>query len=1311
MFGVLQKANRFFHTVSFYSGLIDHCFSLTNPSNYLKAIHAQLLKGGIISNTYLGNRCIDLYLKSGSSIDALKAFYEIPSKNIVSWNLYLKVLVKCFDMETAGGVFDEMPERDAVSWNTIVSGYISSGFLDSAWEVFLEMRDCGVRPSGYTFSMLLCCVNCGNHAKEMHGFIFRNGGYYSNLVIGNSLIDVYGKLGLVDYSLAVFLSMKKVDVISWNSIIFSCCNSGYEKMALNKFCLMRNSAFEFDEYTVSSAISACSNLRNLGKGLQIFCLSIKMGFLWNTVVSSAAINLFSKCNRAENAIRLFEESYVFDSAICNSMIACYASHSFWEKALELFIFSLRENIRPTEFTLSSVLHSAVAFVPVEQGRQLHSLVIKTGFEFDVVVASSLVHMYSKYGFVDSALKVFVNMDYRDLIVWNTMILALTENGKLVEAIGLFKELLQSRLNPDRITFSGVLLACSYGELLEEGVTIFSSMQKHHGVDPVNEHYTYIMDMLIRAGRIDEAVDLLRTLQREPHALIWKSLLHACGDYENLELIESVAEKLMELEPYSSLHYFNFLAKTYERRCRWESLVRVRRKMEKVAKKEVVDCSWIGIRVFGGKLCYFDMAILVWPNEHPEIKNLNYAKRITVLEENSLSFLIIVNMAFIQRSNSSRRRTTPLIQGGVVIAYDAIKNHNFEEFNDIISDVLRHDMVQEGSTIMLLGVLDRVLHPMGFQIKISPKSFIGAHVRAIEEEVSRKVDTCVRMLKRSAIECEGKGVDITVKIAVGVPMKNVLVEEIIAMQSTWAILYRQSRKKLGFYIKHIPCKIAHVCDNLSLEVLRPNYIDLSIDTMKYKLLHSLSKPVPLPPSQIDESDTDSAASLCVSPLRSSVIPSNTTVLMFLSPCNEHGESGLNPQQKVSGDQNELGNKCDGSPQERDQQNNSEVAVHSTAGTTKARGDAVGPGYSEIQMKPGEYSSDTSPEEGIDAEVENKHDDDSPKSKKSQIHFYTIELGTADKINVELNSLGCSYSSIHSATNNFSCDNFLGEGGFGVVYKGMLDDGQLVAVKMQTEMNAKNIAEFHSEVHSLSFTRHTNIVTLLGYCCKDNLRILVYEYMNNRSLEWHLFDDTEGALDWNQRRDIAIGTATGLKFLHEESRGHPIIHRDVRPSKIFLTHEFVPLLGDSGLAKWKTRKFDKQRKIHGNLGYLAPECAENGFCSAKTDVYAFGILLIQLISGRRAVDTTRDDHQQPIRQWALSLIETHALHDLVDPRIGDTFCSYDLYSMARAAYYCLQTKPTLRPTMGEVLRLLMGKNDHLRHVKSNLYPVITTDANLS
>ncbi|XP_047977651.1 pentatricopeptide repeat-containing protein At1g43980, mitochondrial [Salvia hispanica] len=597
MFNLLQKAHRFHHTVSFFSGIIDQCSSLKSPSNSLKLVHAQLVKVGLnFSNIYLGNRCIDLYFKSGSPKDAVKVFDDMASKNIFSWNLYLKVLVKCFDMATARRVFDEMPERDAVSWNTVISGYVSSGFRDSAWEVFVEMRERGVGPTEFTFSLLLCCVKCRDHAKEMHCRIVKNGGCYSNLVVGNSLIDMYGKLGLVEYSLAVFWSMERVDVISWNAMISGCCKSGYERFSLHLFCVMRSSGFEVDEYTVSAVLTACSNLRNLEKGKQMFCFSTKMGFLGNAVVCSAAIDLFSKCNRLGSALRVFKESYVCDSAMYNAMIACYANHNMEENAFDLFVYSLRESIRPTDFTLSSVLHSAAVFVPVEQGSQLHSLVIKTGFEAEAIVASSLVEMYNKYGLVEFALKIFSKMASRDLIAWNTMILGLADNGKLFEAIELFEKLLESGLHPDQITYSAVLSACSYGGLLEEGMAVFSFMlQQQRGVVPINEHYTCVVNMMIQSGLINEAIDFLYSLQWEPDSRIWESLLLARGDYENLELIEAIADGLMELEPHSSLPYLIYLANTYEQRGRWESVVRLRRKMEKVTRKEVADISWIGIK--------------------------------------------------------------------------------------------------------------------------------------------------------------------------------------------------------------------------------------------------------------------------------------------------------------------------------------------------------------------------------------------------------------------------------------------------------------------------------------------------------------------------------------------------------------------------------------------------------------------------------------------------------------------------------------------------------------------------------------------
>ncbi|GFS37580.1 tetratricopeptide repeat (TPR)-like superfamily protein [Actinidia rufa] len=372
----LSKAHSL-HTksLSFYSNLIDHCLS-TKSLDFCKLIHAQVVKVGFNTHTFLGNRCIDLYSKVGTVSDALKAFDDIDYKSVISWNICLRVYVKSGNLESARNLFDEMPERDVVSWNSMMSGYASNGYLGNALEVWGEMRNAGMRPNEFTFSILASSVTSACHGKQIHGSMMRSGVNLSNVIVGNSFIDMYGTLGLMDYALGVFLTMEEVDVISWNSLISGCCKSGHGVLALNQFCLMLSLGYSPDEFTISTVITICTNLRYLEKGKQFFAFCLKIGFLSNTTVSSAAIDLFSKCNRLEDSIKLFEETSISDSVVCNSMISSYARHGFGEDALQLFVFSFRENLRPTEFTISSVLSSASSLLPDEQGTQLHSLVVK-----------------------------------------------------------------------------------------------------------------------------------------------------------------------------------------------------------------------------------------------------------------------------------------------------------------------------------------------------------------------------------------------------------------------------------------------------------------------------------------------------------------------------------------------------------------------------------------------------------------------------------------------------------------------------------------------------------------------------------------------------------------------------------------------------------------------------------------------------------------------------------------------------------------------------------------------------------------------
>ncbi|XP_027339065.1 pentatricopeptide repeat-containing protein At1g43980, mitochondrial [Abrus precatorius] len=624
MYPILKQTQAPHTTLSYCSLLLEHCLS-HKSLNLVKTVHAHFLKLGLNTYTYLGNRCLDLYSEFGHINDALKVFDDISHKNSTSWNICMKGLLKSGQLGRARHVFDAMPVRDAVSWNSLISGYASHGFVSHALELFVEMQGNGVRPSGFTFSILMSLVSSPCHAKQIHCRMIRSGIDLSNVVLGNSLITMYGKLGLVDCAFGVILTMKQFDVISWNSLIWAFHRAGYHELALEQFYNMRAMELLLDEFTCSILMSVCSNLRDLDKGKQVFAFCFKMGFVYNSIVSSAAIDFFSKCNRLEDSVRLFEEQGQWDSALCNSMISCYARHDLGEDALQLFVLTLRKNIRPTEYMVSCLPSSVSIFLPVEMGNQIHSLVPKLGFELDAVVANSLVDMYAKFGFIDDALNIFNSMKVKDLVSWNTIMMGLTYNGKVSVTMDLFRELIREGIEPDRITLTAVLLACSYGSLVDEGIEIFSSMEMEFGVKPGEEHYACIVEMLSKAGKLKEAIDILETMPYRTNSDIWRSILSACATYGDLLVIERVAKKIMDREPQTSLPYL-VLAEAYQIRGRWESMVRMRKAVENRGTKEFIGYSWVGIKNhvytfssnqlqhYGGKDLYLLLNLLVWEME-------------------------------------------------------------------------------------------------------------------------------------------------------------------------------------------------------------------------------------------------------------------------------------------------------------------------------------------------------------------------------------------------------------------------------------------------------------------------------------------------------------------------------------------------------------------------------------------------------------------------------------------------------------------------------------------------------------------------
>ncbi|CAN0839407.1 Serine/threonine-protein kinase RIPK, partial [Linum grandiflorum] len=288
-----------------------------------------------------------------------------------------------------------------------------------------------------------------------------------------------------------------------------------------------------------------------------------------------------------------------------------------------------------------------------------------------------------------------------------------------------------------------------------------------------------------------------------------------------------------------------------------------------------------------------------------------------------------------------------------------------------------------------------------------------------------------------------------------------------------------------------------------------------------------------------------------------------------------------------------------------------------------------------------------------------------------------------------------------TQSFSSTNFLGEGGFGPVHKGFIDDklrpgvlkAQPVAVKLLDLDGLQGHREWLTEVIFLGQLRHPHLVKLIGYCCEEEHRLLVYEYMPRGSLEHHLFRRYSASLPWSTRMKIAEGAAKGLQFLHESQK--PVIYRDFKASNILLDSDFTAKLSDFGLAKDGPEGSDTHisTRVMGTHGYAAPEYIMTGHLTSMSDVYSFGVVLLELLSGRRSVDKARPPREQNLVEWARPMLnDPRKLNRIMDPRLEGQYSETGARKAAALAYQCLSHRPKHRPTMSMVVQTLGPLKDY-------------------
>ncbi|KAJ6927837.1 hypothetical protein NC651_011756 [Populus alba x Populus x berolinensis] len=420
---------------------------------------------------------------------------------------------------------------------------------------------------------------------------------------------MYVKFGLLHDAQDVFDKMPDRNVVSWTTMISAYSAAKLNDKALEFLVLMLREGVRPNMFTYSSVLRACDGLFNLR---QLHCCIIKIGLDSDVFVRSALIDVYSRWGELENALRVFDEMATGDLVVWSSIIAGFAQNSDGDEALRLFKRMKRAGFLAQQTTLTSVLRACTGLALLELGRQVHVHVLK--YDQDLILNNALLDMYCKCGSLEDANAVFVRMVEKDVISWSTMIAGLAQNGYSKEALKLFESMKVLGIKPNYVTIVGVLFACSHAGLVEEGLYYFHSMKELFEIDPGREHYGCMIDLLGRAGRLSEALDLINEMECEPDAVTWRALLNACRVHRNVDVAIHAAKQILRLDPQDAGTYV-LLSNIYANTQRWNDVAEVRRAMTNRGIKKEPGCSWIEV----SKQIH---AFILGDRSHPQISEIN-----------------------------------------------------------------------------------------------------------------------------------------------------------------------------------------------------------------------------------------------------------------------------------------------------------------------------------------------------------------------------------------------------------------------------------------------------------------------------------------------------------------------------------------------------------------------------------------------------------------------------------------------------------------------------------------------------------------
>ncbi|KAL8247940.1 hypothetical protein R6Q59_009156 [Mikania micrantha] len=548
-----------------YTTALAHC---ADCEEFLFGTQLQSLvvKNGMQCEGFIGNALITLYAKWEHIVEAEKAF-------------------------------DEMPSRDLVSWNAILSGYSQEGSYEvEANLTFIEMIRFGLKLDHVSFtSAVSACGHARNLGlgKQIHGLVIKKG-YGVHESVCNVLISTYSKCDQIKDAKVVFEGMVNRNVVSWTTMI-----SISEEHAVSLFCDMRMNDVYPNEVTFVGLIHAICANNMVKEGETVHGLCIKSSFFVELVIANSFITMYAKFESIKDAIKVFEEIKHKVIISWNALISGFTLNKMFQEALNTFSSTIKES-KPNEYTFGSVLSAIASFetISLSYGQWCHSYLLKLGLNKDPIVSGALLDMYAKRGSINESCKVFDEIKNKNQVAWTAIISAHSRHGDYESVIKLYEDIKNQSFEPDSITFLSVLTACGRKGMVEKGKEVFESMVKIYKLEPTPEHYSCMVDMYGRAGLLKEADEFLTHIPGQVGLPVLQSLLGSCKVHGNMEIGKRVSDALLKMEPKESGSYV-LMSNLYAERADWDEVARIRKGMRENNVKKVVGLSWADVHNVNG----------------------------------------------------------------------------------------------------------------------------------------------------------------------------------------------------------------------------------------------------------------------------------------------------------------------------------------------------------------------------------------------------------------------------------------------------------------------------------------------------------------------------------------------------------------------------------------------------------------------------------------------------------------------------------------------------------------------------------------